>query len=202
MEALKKRQEDLCRQSNVAAMEFNEFKNEILKRAKEAGARTDEYKRACRSNDYKELMQVIKDNFHFAVEKKVIDPSLIESCKDKFNEHLIYCNVDVDHGFLLASDNATVKAWGNATVIAWGNATVRAWGNATVRVWGDATVIASGDATVKAWDNAYTTSQSTIECKLYDNAIHRIQDSNIIRYASGDIRFKKVSESEESNALP
>ena len=46
-------------------MEFNDFKNEILRRAKEANACTNEYRRAYQSNDFGELMQVIKDNFNF-----------------------------------------------------------------------------------------------------------------------------------------
>jgi hypothetical protein len=109
-------------------MEFNEFKNEILRRAKEANACNGAYRRAYQSNDYNELMQVIKDNFGFAVANKVIDPSLIEAYKDEFNATVkAWGNATVK-----ASDNATVKAWGNATVEAWGNATVEAWGNATV----------------------------------------------------------------------
>jgi hypothetical protein len=229
-------------------MEFNKLKNEILRRAKEARACTAEYQRAYQSNDCVELMQVIKDNFHFAVNNKVIDPSLIESCKDQFNANGIYCNVDVSDGFLLASGNATVRAWGNATVRAWGsatveasgnatveasgnatvraldnatveasgnatvraldnatvrasdnatvrasdNATVEAWGNATVEAWDSATVRAGDNATVEAWDNAYVTSYHTIECKLRDNAIYRIRESNTVRYVSDEIKFEKV----------
>jgi hypothetical protein len=171
-------------------MEFNEFKKEILRRAKEANACADEYRRAYRSNDYSELIQVIKDNFNFAVIRKVIDPSLIEAYKDEFNANQIYCNVDVTSGFLLAWGNATVKAWGNATVEASDNATVKAWGNATVK--------ASVNATVEASDNAYTTSYCIIECKLSGDAIYRIRESNTIRYASDNIRFEKVKTSSGS----
>lgn len=190
-------------------MRFNDFKNEILKRAKEADVCNGEYRRAYQSNDYSELMQVIKDNFDFAVRRKVIDPSLIETYKDQFTANRIYCNVDVTAGFLLAWGDATVKAWGNATVEAWGNATVKAWDNTTVKAWGNTTVEASGNATVeasgnatvevwgnatvKAWGNAYITSYYAIECKLNDNAICRIRRSNTIRYASDDINFEKVS---------
>ena len=134
-------------------MEFNDFKNEILKRAKEAGACSGEYRRAYQSNDYSELMQVIKDNFDFAVRRNVIGPSLIETYKDQFNANQIYCNVDASSGFLLAS----------------------------------------GDATVEAWGNAYVTSYYVIECKLRDNAIYRIRESNTVRYVSDNINFEKVS---------
>jgi len=105
-----------------------------------------------------------------------------------------------DNATVKACDNATVEAWGNATVKACDNATVEAWGNATVeacdnatvKACGNATVKACGNATVKAWGNAYATSYSTIECKLRENAIYRIRETNKIRYASDGIKFEKV----------
>ena len=226
---------------------FENLKSEILKRAKSANACTEEYKRAYRAESFSELIQVIKDNFNFAVSYRVIDAELIEEYRGQFNENEVFCNVSVGKGYLLASGNATVEAsgnatvealgnatvrasgnatveaWGNATVEAWGNATVEAsgnatvealgnatveasgnatveaWGNATVealgnatvRAWGNATVEAWGNATVRAWGNAYTTSYSTIECKLSDKAIYRVRESNIIYYASDDMKFEK-----------
>jgi hypothetical protein len=191
-------------------MEFKEFKNEILRRAKEANACTEQYRRAYKSNDFSELMRVIKDNFNFAVRCKVIDAPLIETCKDEFNENKIYCNVDVSEGFLLASGSATVKASGSATVEASGSATVKAWDSATVKAWDSATVEASGSATVKAWDSAtvkasgsanvkargsaYITSIHIIECKLSENAIYRIRESDTVRYVSDNIKFEKVQQ--------
>jgi hypothetical protein len=213
-------------------MEFKEFKSEILRRAKEASACTEQYRRACESNDFSELIQVIKDNFSFAVRRKVIDAPLIESCKEQFNANKIYCNVDVSEGFLLASgsatveawgsatveasdsatvqawgsatvkasgsatvkasDSATVKAWDSATVEAWGSATVEAWDSATVKAWDSATVEAWGSATVEAWGSAYITSYYIIECKLSENAIYRIRESDTVRYVSDNIKFEKV----------
>ena len=163
---------------------FLEFKEEILKRAKAANSCVNEYKRAYSSESFSELMQVIKGNFDFACFKKVIDSELIKLYENQFNENKIYCNVTISEGFLLACDNATVEAWGNATVEACDNATVKACGNATVK--------ACGNATVKAWGNAYATSYSTIECKLRENAIYRIRETNKIRYASDGIKFEKV----------
>ncbi|MDR3142542.1 MAG: hypothetical protein LBU37_12585 [Tannerellaceae bacterium] len=189
-------------------MEFKEFKKEILKRAKESNAHTTEYQRACLSDDWPELMQVIKDIFCFSVHSKVIDQSLIEICKDQFNKYEIYCNENVVDGFLLASgnvtviaienitvraiENATVIASDDATVIASDNVTVRAIENATVRASGNVTVEASDNATVEAWVNAYIASRRTIECKLRDNAIYRIRESNTVRYASDDMKFEKI----------
>jgi hypothetical protein len=174
-------------------MNFQEFKDEILRRAKEANACTSEYMRALQSNNFDKLMRVIKDNFGFACEGKVIDSSLIESCKDEFNANGIYCNVNVSAGFLLVSGNASVEARGNASVEASDNASVKARGNASVKARGNESVEAWGNASVEAWDNTYVTSYSIIECKLSDNAIYRIRGSNTIRYISDKIKFEKVN---------
>ena len=186
---------------------FNQFKEEILKRAKQADACKPEYARAYKSETFAELIQVIKDNFNFAVSGKVIEPNIIEEYKDEFNTTDVWCNVERSSGFVLAYGNATVEAYGNATVEAYDNATVKAYGNATVKAYGNATVKAYGNATVKAYDNAtvkaydnatvkaygnaYVSSFYVVECKLSDNAIHRIRVSNTIRYASDTIKFEK-----------
>ena len=209
---------------------FEIIKSEILRRAKEAQACTEQFSRAYKSENMAQLCTVIKDNFWWACNNKVLTVDLLEQYKIEFAEHEIYVNVSVERGFMLcdnatvkacgnatveacgnatvkacgnatvkAWDNATVKAWGNATVEAWDSATVEAWGSATVEAWGSATVKACGNATVKACDSAtveacgsaYCTSFSTIECKLSDNAIYRVRSSNIVYYASDDIKFEK-----------
>ena len=138
---------------------FNQFKEEILKRAKQADACKPEYARAYKSETFAELIQVIKDNFNFAVSGKVIEPNIIEEYKDEFNTNDVWCNVERSSGFVLAYGNATVEAYDNATV--------------------------------KAYGNAYVSSFYVVECKLSDNAIHRIRVSNTIRYASDTIKFEK-----------
>lgn len=115
-------------------MDFNDFKNEILRRAKEAGAHSRAYRRAYQSNDYSELMQVIQDNFDLAVRHGVIDPSLIETYKDQFTENQIYSNVDVTAGFLLAWGNATVRASGNAYIISYDTIECKLRNNAIYRI--------------------------------------------------------------------
>lgn len=94
---------------------FNQFKEEILKRAKAADACKPEYSRAYKSETFAELIQVIKDNFNFAVSGKVIEPTIIETYKEEFNSNDVWCNVDCSSGLLLC-DNATVEAYGNAYV--------------------------------------------------------------------------------------
>ena len=52
-------------------------------------------------------------------------------------------------------------------------------------------LLVCGSATVRAYDSAYVTSYHTIGCRLYNNAIYRIGESNTIRYTSGDIKFER-----------
>ena len=157
---------------------FKEFKDEILKRAKEANAYKQEYGRAYKSNTFDELMLVIKDNFSFAVNKKVIDPELIEDYKEEFIASDIYCNQYTEKGYLLVSDFSMENINGNVVVNVWDNATIQnVRGNATIR---------------DVWDNAYISSYYLIECKLHDNAILRIRKDNIIQYVSDDIKMEKL----------
>jgi hypothetical protein len=179
---------------------FNNFKEEILRRAKEAKACVEEYQRAYRSDSFDDLMQVIKDNFNWVSLHRVIDPNIIEAYKDQFNANRIYCNVDVTEGYLLALGNSTVTARGNSTVTARDNSTVTL-DNSTVTALDNSTVTALDNSTVTAWDNSTVTargnstvtSRYTIECKLSDNAIYRIQESNTVRYVSDNIKFEKVT---------
>ena len=148
---------------------FEEFKDEILKRAREANACKQEYGRAYKSNTFDELMLVIKDNFSFAVNKKVIDPELIEDYKEEFIASDIYCNQYTEKGYLLVSDFSMENINGNVVVNVRGNATIQ-----------------------DVWDNAYISSYYLIECKLHDNAILRIRKDNIIQYVSDDIKMEKL----------
>ena len=185
---------------------FEAIKAEILKRAKEAHACSEQYGRAYKSQTLQELCDVIKDNFNWAFENKVITAELLMQFREEFAANEIYVNVSVPSGHLLcvsatvkAFDSATVEACGNATVEACDSATVKAYGNATVKAFDSATVKAFDSATVKAYDsvtveangNAYCTSYSVIECKLSDNAIYRLRSTNTIYFASDEIKFNK-----------
>jgi hypothetical protein len=165
-------------------MEFQDFKTEIIKRAKEQSACQDEFKRACNSESFPELFKVITDNFNWACSHNIIDVDLLTAVKAEANKSNIRCNENTQSGYLLVN-NATVKAWGNATVEAWGNATVKAWGNATVEAWGNATVEAWGNATVKAEGNAFISSYKNIECKLSEHAIFRNTETKEITIVKG-----------------
>ena len=165
---------------------FNEIKGEILRRAHDAGACKEEYGRAYKAKDMAELCGVIKDNFWWCCDNKVLTGELVEKYWEEFGAQDIYVNVDVEKGFLLAwgtatvlaSGTATVRAWDTATVLASGTVTVRAWGSATVRAWDTATVLASGTATVeatgtatvRAWGSATVVAWGTATVRASDTA--------------------------------
>ena len=195
---------------------FEELKKIILERAREAQACREQYGRAYMAESFQQLMEVVRDNFCWAVNNSVIDGDLIDTYQDEFNAGRIWHNEDVTEGFLLASGNATVRAYGSATVRAYGNATVRAYGSATVRAsdsatvraYDSATVRASdsatveasdsatveayGSATVRAYDSSYVTSYDMFECKISDRAILRIRKTNTILYSDPEMKFKRV----------
>ncbi len=172
--------------------DFEAIKAEILNRAKAAKACTEQYSRAYKSETLQELCSVIKDNFNWCFNNKVITSNLLMQYREDFAQNDIFINISVRSGFLLcdnatveacgnatvkACGNATVKAWDNATVKAWDNATVKAWDNATVEACGNATVKACGNATVKAWDNATVKACGNATVKAWDNATVKAWDN-------------------------
>lgn len=57
--------------------DFEAIKAEILNRAKAAKACTEQYSRAYKSETLQELCSVIKDNFHWCFNNKVITSKLL-----------------------------------------------------------------------------------------------------------------------------
>ena len=156
---------------------FEAIKAEILNRAKAAHACIEQYGRAYKSETLYELCNVIKDNFHWCSNNKVITSDLLMQYREDFAQNDIFINISIRSGFLLcdnatveARGNATVEAWGIATVKACGNATVKACGNATVEVRDNATVEARGNATVKACGNATVEARDNATVEACDNA--------------------------------
>ena len=185
---------------------FNEIKQEILRRAKKANACKPEYRRVCVTRNLFELSQVIKNNFDWACIQGVLTVDLIEQYKEDFSANDIYANQNVKSGYLLCS-NATVEARGNAIVKAYGNSiveaydnakveafdstTVRAYDSTMIQAYNDATVSAYRNSTVEAYGYTYCTSLYTIDCKLSDHAIYRVLGTNTIYYADSDLKFVK-----------
>ena len=171
---------------------FEELKKIILERAREAHACREQYGRAYMAENFQQLMEVVRDNFCWAVNNSVIDGALIDTYRDEFNAGKIWHNEDVTDGFLLASGNATVRAYGNSTVEAYGNSTVEAYDNSTVRACGNATVRAYDNSTVEAYGNSYVTSYDMLQCKISDHAISRICKTNTIHYSDPEMKFERV----------
>jgi hypothetical protein len=163
--------------------DFEDIKAEILNRAKAAKACTEQYSRAYKSETLQELCSVIKDNFNWCFNNKVITSNLLMQYREDFAQNDIFINISVRSGFLLC-DNATVKAWGNATVKACGNATVEAWDNATVEAWDNATVEAWDNATVKAWDNVTVKAWDNVTVKAWGNATVEAWDNATVKACS------------------
>lgn len=101
--------------------DFEAIKAEILNRAKAAKACTGQYSRAYKSETLQELCSVIKDNFRWCFNNKVITSNLLMQYREDFAQNDIFINISVRSGFLLC-DNATVEAWDNVTVEACDNA--------------------------------------------------------------------------------
>ena len=181
---------------------FEEFKDIILERAREAEACREQYGRAYRAEDFPQLMEVIRDNFRWAVEHSVIDGDLIDTYRDEFNAGRIWHNENVTDGFLIATDRSTVKAYGSSTVEAYGSSTVEAYGSSTVeaydrstvKAYDSSTVKATDRSTVEAYDSSYIISYDVFECKLSEMALWRITRLNTIRYCDPKMKFEKVEE--------
>ena len=123
---------------------FKDLKEEILERAKMASACREQYGRAYRSETLAELMQVVKDNFHWACDNKVVTPLLVEIYREEFAGNDIFLNVDVESGFLLC-DNASVEACGNAYISSYHKIKCELHDNAIHRVESEDTIYYASD---------------------------------------------------------
>ena len=165
---------------------FNELKEEILRRAHEARACGAEYGRAYKAETLDDLMQVVRDNFRWCTDNNVIDGALIDTYKEEFNAGKIWHNESfITEGFMLATDSASVKAYGSASVKAYdsasveatGSASVKAYGSASVKAYGSASVEATGSASVKAYGSASVKAYGSASVKAYGSASVEAYDS-------------------------
>ena len=138
---------------------FEEIKEELLLRAKKAGACQIGYAMGLRSQSKADILKAITDNWSWVLRTaRIVDAEYLE---DNFAEEDLaeagiytqkYHEVTTTS---FACGSATVKACGSATVKAYDSATVKACGSATVEACDSATVKAYDSATVKAYDNSY-----------------------------------------------
>ena len=153
---------------------FEELKEELLHRAKEAGACTAGYKMGLDANNKADLLKAITENWWWVfVSAKIINAEYLETnfTEDELNEAGIYTRgVHEARIKAFAFGSATVEAYGSATVEAYGSATVKAYGSATVEAYGSATVKAYGSATVEAYGSATVKAYGSATVKAYGSA--------------------------------
>ena len=130
---------------------FEEIKEELLLRAKKAGACQIGYAMGLRSQCKADILKAITDNWSWVLRTaRIVDAEYLE---DNFDEE------DLAEAGIYTQKyhevTTTSFACGSATVEAYGSATVKAYGSATVKAYGSATVKAYGSATVKAYENSY-----------------------------------------------
>ena len=130
---------------------FEELKEELLTRAKNAGACQSGYAMGLRSNTKADLLKAITENWFWVLrDAKIVDAEYLEDnfTEEELSQAGIYTKNT--HKVITAS-----FACGSATVKAYDSATVKAYDSATVNAYDSATVKAYDSATVKAYDNSY-----------------------------------------------
>lgn len=115
---------------------FEELKEELLTRAKNADACQSGYAMGLRSNTKADLLKVITENWFWVLrDAKIIDAEYLEDnfTEEELSQAGIYTkNTHEVRTASFACGSATVEAYGSATVKAYDSATVEAYGNSYV----------------------------------------------------------------------
>ena len=175
---------------------FEELKEELLTRAKNAGACQSGYAMGLRSNTKADLLKAITENWFWVLrDAKIIDAEYLEDnfTEEELSQAGIYTkNTHEVRTSSFACGSATVKACGSATVKAYGSATVIAYGSATVKAYDSATVIAYDSATVEAYDSAAVTAYENSYVEDCTGNIRPESDYAIVKdYYNHKIYIKK-----------
>ena len=171
---------------------FEEIKEELLLRAKKAGACQIGYAMGLRSQSKADILKAITDNWSWVLRTaRIVDAEYLE---DNFAEEDLaeagiytqkYHEVTTTS---FACGSATVKACGSATVEAYDSATVEACGSATVEAYDSATVKAYDSATVEACGSATVKAYGSATVKAYDSATVEAYDNSYVEDLTGNIR--------------
>ena len=122
---------------------FEELKEELLIRAKNAGACQAGYAMGLRSDTKSDLLKAITENWFWVLRSaKIVDAKYLE---DNFTEE------ELSEAGIYTRNTHEVRT----VSFACGSATVEAYDSATVKAYGGATVKAYDSATVEAYDNSY-----------------------------------------------
>ena len=148
---------------------FNNFKEEILERAKAKNACKYQYVIACETSTIKDLCDVIKDNFHWCCHNAIFSPQIIEKYRELFADNDIFFNCDCQQGFLQVCGDAKVDVCNNVRVYAYDNAMITARHDADVFAIDNVTVNAMDNAKVLAYDNAIISVSDYARVRCLDN---------------------------------
>lgn len=159
---------------------YTRLKSEFISRINKAEAHTDLYSSILNAADMNHLCMVLKNNFWWFINNRVLTTDFIDHYRSYFSKYGINANVSVEDGFLLC-DRAYATAHGNATVAAYGNAIVEATDTVTVRAFNCARVIASGNAKVEAMNSAMVYACACATVIAYSSSIVK---------AHGNVRVK------------
>ena len=171
---------------------FEELKEELLTRAKNAGACQSGYAMGLRSNTKADLLKAITENWFWVLRNaKIIDAEYLEDnfTEEELSQAGIYTkNTHEVRTASFACGSATVEAYGSATVEACGSATVKACGSATVKAYDSATVKAYDSATVEAYGSATVEAYGSATVEAYDSATVKAYDNSYVEDCTGNIR--------------
>ena len=171
---------------------FEELKEELLNRAKNANACQNGYKMGLDAKNKADLLKAITANWLWVlIDARIVDAIYLEEnfTEEELSEAGIYtrkCHEVRTVSF--ACGSATVKAYDSATVEAYDSATVKAYDSATVKAYDSATVEACDSATVKAYDSATVEACGSATVKAYDSATVEACGESYVEDRTGNIR--------------
>ena len=155
--------------------EFEELKEELLKRAKEHHACTYQYRRALKAETWDQLMSVIRDNFTWASDARVLTSKLISKYEKRFASYKIYANKSVKGGFILVDGNTRIETTDATKVFALDNAEVVMRGKGWIK--------AMHHAKITAFDYTYMTLLDDVTAEIHDHCIaFAFHNANITAY--------------------
>ena len=135
-------------------MEFGEFKKQLIEISKTVDACKEGYAQLIKAESWFDLCLIVRESFEWCVDNHLITPELIKEhwldCK-KVN---IFCNENVNNGFVIVTSKTEITAYGHSFVIALDDAKVNAFDSTFVIAKGNSEITANDDVTVKAYDNA------------------------------------------------
>ena len=176
---------------------FDELKKEILRRAHEARACTEQYERAYRAETLDALMQVVRDNFHWCCNSNVIDGALIDAYREEFNAGKIWHNEKcVTEGFMLMDDSSRGEFYGSSRGVLHDSSQGVFYDSSQGVFYDSSRGEFYGSSRGVLHDSSYAISYDVKELELHDHALYRIISLNEVRYADPDMKFVKVEEGE------